>query len=105
MNTNLSLAFPVPRVLSAFARVAVFSAILVCLGALAACTRTAAQPADPGLPRVTVAQVIPREITEWDEFTGRLEAVHTVAVRPRVSGYISAVRFSEGALVRPGDRL
>ena len=46
-----------------------------------------------------------RDVTEWDEFTGRLEAVNTVAVRPRVSGYVSAVRFTEGALVRKGDLL
>jgi RND family efflux transporter MFP subunit len=54
---------------------------------------------------VTVAEVVDRDITEWDEFTGRLEAVDTVAVRPRVSGYVSAVRFTEGAVVRRGDLL
>lgn len=52
-----------------------------------------------------VAEVISRDITEWDEFTGRLEAVNTVEVRPRVSGYVSAVRFVEGAIVRKGDLL
>src|SRR4051812_1048564 len=72
---------------------------------LAACTRTAAQPADPPPPSVTVAAVLSRDVTEWDQVTGRLEAVNTVAVRPRVSGYVSAVRFAEGALVRRGDAL
>lgn len=71
----------------------------------AACTSTSAQPGPAMLPTVTVANVVAREITEWDEFTGRLEAVHTVEVRPRVSGYVSAVRFQEGALVRKGDLL
>jgi multidrug efflux system membrane fusion protein len=70
-----------------------------------ACTRTAAQPAEPPPPKVTVAKVAPQDVTEWDEFTGRLEAVNSVAVRPRVSGYVSAVRFSEGAMVRRGDPL
>jgi len=72
---------------------------------LAACARTAAQPADPPPPSVTVAAVLSRDVTEWDEVTGRLEAVNTVSVRPRVSGYVSNVRFTEGALVHRGDAL
>ncbi|AMY07283.1 Acriflavine resistance protein A precursor [Luteitalea pratensis] len=69
------------------------------------CAQTSAQPAAPMLPMVTVAAAVAREITEWDEFTGRLEAVNTVEVRPRVSGYVSHVHFREGALVRKGDLL
>ena len=62
-------------------------------------------PAEPPPPKVTVADVVSRDVTEWDEFTGRLEAVNTVAVRPRVSGFVAAVRFEEGAIVRRGDLL
>jgi RND family efflux transporter MFP subunit len=80
-------------------------AIVLSSGLLAACARTAAQPAAPPPPKVTVAEVFSRDVSEWDEFTGRVEAVHTVAVRPRVSGYVSAVRFQEGAIVRRGDLL
>jgi len=72
---------------------------------LGACSRTEAQQPPPPPTAVTVAAVIDREVTEWDEFTGRLEAVDVVAVRPRVSGFVSAVRFTEGALVRRGDLL
>lgn len=72
---------------------------------LTGCARPAAQPAGPADPQVTVATVVARDVTEWDEFTGRLEAVNTVAIRPRVSGYVSAVRFVEGAVVRRGDLL
>ncbi len=68
-------------------------------------TNTAAQPAPPPPPEVTVAHVLSRDVTEWDEFTGRLQAVDTVDVRPRVSGYVAAVRFHEGAIVRRGDLL
>ena len=75
------------------------------LAALSACSRAAAQAGAPPLPQVTAAEVISRDLTEWDEFTGRLEAVNTVAVRPRVSGYVSAVRFDEGAIVSRGDLL
>ena len=71
----------------------------------AGCTRTSAQQAAPPPPQVTVASVIERNVTEWDEFTGRLQAVDSVEVRPRVSGLISAVRFDEGAMVHRGDLL
>ncbi len=71
----------------------------------AACTPTAAQQGPPPPPRIGVVNVVERDVIEWDEFTGRLEAVDSVEVRPRVSGYVSAVRFSEGALVRQGDLL
>jgi membrane fusion protein, multidrug efflux system len=79
--------------------------VMVALGTLTACVRTAAQPGPPPLPKVTVAEVIDRPVTEWDEFTGRLEAVDAVAVRPRVSGYVSSVHFTEGAVVKRGDLL
>jgi RND family efflux transporter MFP subunit len=79
--------------------------VAVGLGSLAGCARTAAQPGPPPAPKVTVAQVVDRSVVEWDEFTGRLEAVDAVAVRPRVSGYVSAVRFTEGAVVKRGDLL
>jgi multidrug efflux system membrane fusion protein len=72
---------------------------------LAACSKTSAQQAPPPPPQVTVAPVIARAVTEWDDFTGRLQAVDAVDVRPRVSGYVSAVRFSEGAMVHKGDLL
>jgi multidrug efflux system membrane fusion protein len=71
----------------------------------AGCVQTSAQPGPPPPPQVTVAGVIERDVTEWDEFTGRLQAVDSVEVRPRVSGLISAVRFQEGSIVRRGDRL
>jgi multidrug efflux system membrane fusion protein len=75
------------------------------LAAAAACARAEAQPAAPPPPKVTVATVVEQSVTEWDEFTGRLEAVDTVAVRPRVSGYVSKVTFDEGAVVKKGDVL
>ena len=64
--------------------------------------RTAAQPA---LPQVTVAEVIHRPLREWQEFSGRLQAVNTVDVRPRVSGYIDRVAFTDGARVKKGQLL
>ncbi len=71
-------------------------------GANAAPT-TAAAPA-PAVP-VTVATVQPRNITTWQEFSGRLEAVDRVQIRPRVAGTIQSVHFREGGLVNAGDLL
>jgi len=71
---------------------------------IAGCTRKAArQQTKP--PPVTVAPVEHREIVEWDEFTGRIEPVDSVEVRPRVSGYIQEVRFKSGQLVKKGEVL
>src|SRR5260370_10946762 len=68
------------------------------------CGRSHAQQAPP-TPAVTVAPAERKEIIEWDEFTGRTEAVEAVDVRPRVSGYIQEVRFQSGQLVKKGDVL
>jgi len=54
---------------------------------------------------VTVAVVEPRQASLWDEFSGRLEAVDRVEIRPRVAGAILATNFTEGALVKAGDVL
>lgn len=59
----------------------------------------------PAPPPVTVAPVEQKEIVEWTEFTGRTEPVESVEVRPRVSGYIQAVKFQSGQLVAKGDVL
>ncbi len=72
---------------------------------LGGCGRHAPQAQLPPPPVVTVAPVVQQEITEWDEFTGRTEAVESVEVRPRVSGHIQEVRFQSGQLVKKGDVL
>jgi multidrug efflux system membrane fusion protein len=59
----------------------------------------------PPAPEVTVAPVVHQSISESDEFTGHFEAVQSVEVRPRVTGFIQSVIFSEGATVRQGDPL
>src|SRR5919199_6043540 len=82
--------------------------ISIVLGAALAVLLTACGPGTPPAPprpQVTVARVIEREIADWDEFTGRLQAVDAVEVRPRVTGYIERVAFAEGKEVRRGDVL
>ena len=74
---------------------------------LAACGGGGEQAAQQGMPapQVSVAAVLQQPVTEWDAFTGRLEAPEAVDVRPRVSGYIDRVSFTEGGLVKKGDLL
>jgi len=61
-------------------------------------------PAPPP-PKVKVVQPVAREIIEWDEYTARLDAVDSVEVRPRVSGYLQSIHFQDGAIVKKGDLL
>lgn len=80
-------------------------AALVALVMAAGCTKTPAAQAPPQPSAVTVARPVQHKVMEWDEYTGRLEAVQSVDVRARVSGLIVSVPFEEGALVRQGDLL
>lgn len=59
----------------------------------------------PPPPEVSVATVLSKPVTQWDEFTGRVAAVETVELRPRVSGYVHKVAYLEGQEVRKGDLL
>ena len=84
---------------------AVFTAVV--LVQLAGCSRaeTATPAAAAPAPSATVATVVSRQISDFDEFTGRFEAVERVEIRPRVSGYISTVNFVQGREVAKGDVL
>lgn len=77
---------------------------------LSACGKPGEQGGAPNAgqmppPPVTVAQPIVKNIIEWDDFTGRFEAVDKVNVRARVGGYLQATHFKEGDLVNKGDLL
>jgi membrane fusion protein, multidrug efflux system len=79
----------------------------ICATVLAACGHSRAQslPNAAPPPTVSVAEVIARPLHHWDELTGELQAVNTVEVRPRVSGFIDTVQFTEGARVGKGQVL
>ena len=62
-------------------------------------------PQAAAAPPVTVAQPTKRTVTDWDEFTGRFEAVEEVQVRARVGGFVTSVEFRDGAFVKAGDLL
>jgi multidrug efflux system membrane fusion protein len=88
-------------------RIILVAAAAVMFAAVSGCSEEARSkpPAAPSAPEVTVAEVICKQLDDADEFTGRLEAVHVVEVRPRISGFLQKVNFKEGALVRQGDVL
>jgi len=81
------------------------AAVTVCaLSLIGGCGKSGGG-AQPPPPQVSVAQVLEKRVKDWDEFTGRLQAVESVEIRPRVSGYIDRVAFTEGSLVKSGDLL
>jgi membrane fusion protein, multidrug efflux system len=77
------------------------------LGLLAAGCQKQASPASaaPPSPPVTVSQPVSKEVVEWDEYQGWVEAVDTVAIRARVNGYLDSIHFKDGADVEKGQLL
>ena len=80
---------------------------LLVAAVVSACGGSQAAPGAgmPPPPEVSVAQVLVRNIHQWDDFTGRVAAVQTVDLRPRVSGYVEKVAYTEGQYVKQGDLL
>lgn len=76
------------------------------LAILAGCSGGQASEAGaPPPPSVSVAPVLIKPVSQWDEFSGRIEAIENVELRPRVSGYIERVNYTEGQEVKKGDVL
>ncbi len=86
-------------------RIAVAAGIACIAALLGACSKSGDAGSSPPPPQVSVAAVLEKRVKDWDEFTGRFQAVETVEIRPRVSGYIDKVAFKEGAEVKRGDLL
>jgi multidrug efflux system membrane fusion protein len=98
--------FPLSRSKLAVAALAVLViAGLGTFGAIRVDARSPAQAAPTIVPEVDVATVVQKTITDWQTYSGRLQAVEKVDVRPLVSGTIVSVNFQDGALVKKGDVL
>jgi len=72
---------------------------------LVGCDKGVAQNAPPPPPEVSAAPVLIKPVSQWDNFNGRVEAVQSVQLRPRVSGYIDSVNYREGDEVKKGQVL
>lgn len=79
--------------------------VVICLSALLAGCGPSGRGVAPPAPPVTVATPVVREIVEWDEYTGRFEAINYVEVRARVSGYLESIHFFDGQVVKEGELL
>jgi len=98
--------FPLPLTRKPALQILMLASGIALALALSGCGSQAAEPAGGPPPAdVSVAPVLNKTVRQWDEFTGRVAAVETVDLRPRVSGYIERVAFVEGQEVRKGDLL
>ena len=79
--------------------------LIVLAGLLSGCEGKQAPQAAAAAPPVTVAQPVKRTVTDWDEFTGRFDAIEEVQVRARVGGFVTNVEFKDGDMVHAGDLL
>jgi RND family efflux transporter MFP subunit len=90
----------------AWQRTAIYASPLVVLAAAVAYWTSAPSPAAaPPAPMVTVAAPLEREVNQWDDYVGRFEASRSVEVRPRVSGQVIGVHFTDGQIVQKGQLL
>jgi multidrug efflux system membrane fusion protein len=79
--------------------------VLLVAVVLAGCEQRQQAAAAPPAAPVTVAQPVKRTVTDWDEFTGRFEAIEEVQVKARVGGFVTNVEFKDGDMVHAGDLL
>jgi RND family efflux transporter MFP subunit len=80
-------------------------AVLLAFATLAGCGQNQQQQSTAAAPTVTVANPVQRTVIDQDEYVGRFVAVDTVEVRARLSGYLSAIHFTDGQMVKKGDLL
>ena len=71
--------------------------------AVAGCAAKKPPPSPP--PTVVVSKPLPKRIVDWDDFVGRFEAINSVDIRPRVSGYLQSIGFTDGQIVHQGQVL
>ncbi|MDB5700562.1 MAG: efflux transporter, family, subunit [Sphingomonadales bacterium] len=79
--------------------------ILIIAGLIVLCACSKAETPPPPLPHVSVAIPIQRDVTDWDDYVGRFEAVQDVEVLPRIAGTVQSILFREGVEVHKGQPL
>ena len=86
-------------------RVIAAAAVLAALATACRPAQSGPPPGPPPAPAVTVQRPIQKEVTDWDEYPGRMQATEMVDVQARVSGYLQSINFKDGAEVKKGDLL
>ncbi|MEH6414623.1 efflux RND transporter periplasmic adaptor subunit [Pseudomonas sp. CGJS7] len=84
---------------------ALTASVVIALAAVGCGSQAATPEGAPPPPEVSVAQVLSKQVRQWDEFTGRVSAVESVELRARVSGYVDRIAYKEGQEVKKGDLL
>ncbi|HAU1151091.1 TPA: efflux RND transporter periplasmic adaptor subunit [Legionella pneumophila] len=79
--------------------------VIILIPVLISCSSESNKPAGQILAEVDVALPVKKKIVEWDEYTGRFQAVEEVDVRARVTGYLEEIKFKDGQMVKKGDVL
>ena len=102
MSSKITLRHRYTVTAAVFAVIAI--AVAGTLSAIGVDSTANAQQA-PQAAGVDVAEVVSKQITDWQQYSGRLEAVDRVEIRPLVSGTLTAVHFKDGAMVKKGDVL
>ena len=82
-----------------------FTALLVVAFLMIGCHHGSPPPSAPKPPLIPVSQPVQRDVTDYVDFTGRTDAINSVGIRPRVTGYLCAVAFKEGTEVKKDDLL
>lgn len=103
-SAQMEPAIAPPRAFGRLHALGLAVGVVFVLFGLAGCSESNVTQAPAAVP-VHVATVTTEDVTDWDIFTGRFEAIDSVKLRPRVSGYIDAVKFVEGKEVKKGDIL
>jgi multidrug efflux system membrane fusion protein len=102
---SIKLHTPQRRVLAIALAVLALTGVTATIFGVSGTRAQSGAPAEPQATPVSVATVVQSDVSAWDEFSGRLEAVERVDIRSRVAGNIQSVHFREGALVKKGDLL
>jgi RND family efflux transporter MFP subunit len=79
--------------------------IVLATSAMAVLSGCQKKPPPPPPPTVIVSKPLAQKLVDWDDYVGRFEAINSVDVRPRVSGYLTAIPFKDGQIVHKGQVL
>ncbi|MBY0380335.1 MAG: efflux RND transporter periplasmic adaptor subunit [Xanthobacteraceae bacterium] len=101
IQSQLSFCMPIFK----FRSLPLAATAIVFAVTLSGCGQGSNQASAPPPPPVTVAQPVKRVVTDWDEFTGRFDAVQQVQIRNRVTGFVKSIEFKDGDIVHTGDLL